>query len=514
MLKRVWIMALVLLAAAVALATPARADPEDIAAVSRSVVRVVLVAEDGNRVFFVGHGSGVMVTPDTVLTNAHVVEPVRGDSSIVIGIIPSQGRKSYGGRLIAYSPVKDLAIIKLESGRLPPATLYSQPLDDGANVVAIGYPAAVDRAQGLELSELIEPMAPVKTTGVLSGGRTSRDVDTLLHTAPIAAGNSGGPLVDTCGRIVGINSFGSLSNGNDAEFGFAVSARELMQFLRKAKIGFSSTDAPCRSSADLTREEERRADAAQADQMQSQRTAEITLAKAHADAARQADEAIITARENHMALAAILLVLALAAGGAATVVLLRGKRKPGIACAMLGGLLFVLAIYAFLSRPAFSERDDRIADMLKENAPASSGSNLSYAGTNMCTLNAERSRITVSEQPEISLQWNDNGCVNARTQYGRDGTLWSRIFVPNTDQTVSVNSFDPVSGEFRTERFLLGLDEMEKARTIRGRYTNKSCSPDAAQRASLEDMQKALRQALPAHPNEVLVYECTGNEPG
>ena len=49
---------------------------------------------------------------------------------------------------------------------------------------------------------------------------------------------------------------------------------------------------------------------------------------------------------------------------------------------------------------------------------------------------------------------------------------------------------------------------MEKARAIRSRYTNKSCSPDVSQRASLEDMQKALRLALPAHPNEVLVYEC------
>ena len=512
MLTRFFAIALLLLTAALSLSTPARADPEDIAATSRSVVRVVLVARDGDRVFFVGHGSGVMITPDTVLTNAHVVQPTREDSSIVIGIIPSQGSKSYGGKLVAYSPAKDMAVIRLESGRLPPATLYAPPMDDGSNVVAIGYPAAVDRAQGLQLNDLIEPMAPVKTTGVLSGGRTSRDMDTLLHTAPIAAGNSGGPLVDTCGRVIGINSFGSLSNGNDAEYGFAVSAREMMQFLRSAKVEFSTTSAPCRSTADLTREEERRADAAQAQQMQQQRASDVTLAKARADAERQVDEDIIVGRENHIALAAVLLALALAAGGACAILSVRGQRNPAMASGGVAILLLLGALYAFFSRPDFSEREDRIAALVQTDTPAKSVSNRSFAGTNSCTLDQSRSRITVSEQPEISLKWSDAGCVNDRTQYGRDGQKWTRIFVPETEQTVSVNSFDPVSGEFRTERFLLDLDTMDKAREIRSRYTNKSCSPDEAQRASLEDMQKALRQALPPRPNEVLVYECGNSE--
>ena len=52
---------------------PAQADPADISAASRSVVRVVLAAKDGSKVAFVGHGSGFAVAPDKIVTNAHAV---------------------------------------------------------------------------------------------------------------------------------------------------------------------------------------------------------------------------------------------------------------------------------------------------------------------------------------------------------------------------------------------------------------------------------------------------------
>ena len=245
---------------------PAQADPADISAASRSVVRVVLAAKDGNKVAFVGHGSGFAVAPDKIVTNAHVVEIARQEPSIVIGIIPSQGGTSYGGRIIAFSQDNDLALLQVQDGgRLPPMTVFGGPVGDGADVVAVGYPGSVDRAQGLDLDDLINPMSPVKTTGTVSGGRTTKQFDTILHTAPIASGNSGGPLIDNCGRVLGVNSFGSLSSGSDAEFGFAVSAREIMAFLRKAGVKVGATATPCRSSAEISLEEQQREAAARAE---------------------------------------------------------------------------------------------------------------------------------------------------------------------------------------------------------------------------------------------------------
>ena len=123
------------------------ADAQDLAAASRSVVRVALVATDGESAYFVGHGSGVVVAPGRVLTNAHVVEVTRSESNIVIGIIPAEGTKSFGGRVIAYSPGNDLALISFDpAANLPVATFFSGVAQDGQQVTAIGFPGTVVHA--------------------------------------------------------------------------------------------------------------------------------------------------------------------------------------------------------------------------------------------------------------------------------------------------------------------------------------------------------------------------------
>jgi len=505
------ILALFLLLTTALLTGPAQADPNDISAASRSVVRVVLAAKDGNKVAFVGHGSGFAVAPDKILTNAHVVEIARQESSVVIGIIPSQGGTSYGGRIIAYSPGNDRALIQvLDGGRLPPMAIFGGPVDDGADVVAIGYPGSVDRAQGLDLDDLITPMSPVKTTGTVSGGRTTKQFDTLLHTAPIATGNSGGPLIDNCGRVLGANSFGSVSNGNDAEFGFAVSAREILSFLRKAGVSVGVTATPCRSAAEISQQERLREAAARA---------QVAAAKeAEADKRERAEtmlrtgisQDIIAERENRMAIAALMLALSLLAAGGATVLMVQGKRNPGIGAA--GGAAFLLlgAVIIFLARPDFSEIDDRVAAAMQDKAGDGSPqpASLATSGKYRCTINPQRSRITVSQENELPLEWTDGGCVNGRTQYGRDGAKWSRIFVPNQEQTVTINSFQPDLGEFTEERYLMDLDAMTRARAIRAQYGNKACTADPEALADIEDMVKAIRAELPGQANESLVYEC------
>lgn len=496
---------------------PAQADPADIAAASRSVVRVVLAARDGNKLAFVGHGSGFAIAPDKIITNAHVVEIARQEKSVIIGIIPSQGSKSYGGRVIAYSPGNDLALIQVQDGgRLPAMSFFSGPVADGANVTAIGYPGSVDRAQGLDLDDMIRPISPVKTSGTVSGGRNTKQFDTVLHTAPIASGNSGGPLIDNCGRIVGANSFGSLSDGNDAEFGFAVSSREILSFLRKADVDVRSTSNPCRSVAEISMAEQARENAARA-KVEAAKKAEA--AKRTAEAAKlqnSISQEVIAERENRIALAALMLVLALAVAGGAGIFLIQNKRGPMWGMVGLGATLLLGAVIVFLSRPDFSEIEDRVAAAMKEkfggdpagNKPAAMAS----AGKYQCRINPDRSRITVSEVDELSLDWTTEGCVNGRTQYGRDGAKWSRIFVPNEEQTVTISNFDPDGLEFTTERYLMSFDAMTKARELRTQYGNKNCS--ATEPATqdiltdITDMVRAIRTELPTQANERLVYEC------
>jgi hypothetical protein len=75
------------LVASLVLLSPARAEQQDITAAARSVVRVALVATNGADAYFVGHGSGIAIAPDKVLTNAHVVELAREEKDLVIGVI-------------------------------------------------------------------------------------------------------------------------------------------------------------------------------------------------------------------------------------------------------------------------------------------------------------------------------------------------------------------------------------------------------------------------------------------
>src|ERR1700712_4679764 len=228
------------------LAIPALAqDNRDIDAVSRSVVRVVVVSggEEGSEV---GMGSGVAISSNRILTNAHVVESaVKGDG--FIGIVPSEGTRRYEGKIVAYRADIDLAIIDIGSGRIPPATLYSGAMQDGALVAALGYPYGVDRALAGSMDTVVTPLSPVKSLGHVAGRRSNAQFDPVLHDAAIGRGNSGGPLVDACGRIVGINSFLSLSEGIDSTFAFAISVRELVPFLQKAGVAAAIVGTPCLS---------------------------------------------------------------------------------------------------------------------------------------------------------------------------------------------------------------------------------------------------------------------------
>lgn len=491
-----------------ALATPAvaHAEQQDIAAAARGVVRVVLVATNGSDAYFVGHGSGFAVAPDKIITNAHVVELTREEKNLVIGVIPSEGTKTYGGKIIAYSPGNDLALIQLEEGRLPVSTFYAGALSDGQHVTAIGYPGTVDRAQGLGLKQMVEPLGTVKTSGNISSGRASQNFDTVLHTAPLAAGNSGGPLVDDCGRVLGVNSFGSISDGNDAEFGFAVSWREVASFLRQAGVSSLHTVVPCRSMAE--------ADAAEAalTQRESQQSEQSERARADAreaamDKARDtAEREVISARENAMAGAAVLLALAVLGLGAGGLFYSQGREKRATWLLAGGGVLLFGALGLFFLKPSFSTVDERIQAL--DDKTVVSNNAYAWAGDNICHVDLNRSRLTVSEANDIPFHWAEGGCVNGDIQYIASGTGWQRASIPGEGNYVTVSRFDPVNGVLRVQRWLPDIDTMEKVRALLKNGPVKGCGSDSTLLAKVASLQTDLAALLPPQPNERLVYHC------
>lgn len=503
------------------LALPASADPGDVDAAARGVVRVVLIGEEDGQPVPVSHGTGFAVSPTRIVTNAHVVGEVAQDDTLRIGIVPPEGEGGAFARVVAISPRNDLALLEIAKGalRLPPLALAASAGGNLGEVAAVGYPMNVDLAQGLDIADIFRAQPPVKSRGFLSGERPSRQFDTILHTAPIARGNSGGPLLDPCGRVIGVNSFSADSVGGDAEFYFAVSLRELLPFLRANGVEPVTNALPCRSIDELNAEERQRLEAEQTAARARLAERAETLREVRETARIEAQMAVLEARENRMALALVALLAAIGVGFAAAQWRHNPeRRRQAMIAAGLAAAALVSAVLLWVTRPGLAEIEDRVAAAVAEAeggaAPGQASPEGAAEGALICTLVPDRSRVTAARTDDVAFEWTADGCVNGRTQYGLgQGGEWQRVFAAQDDAAVAVNTYDPDTRTLRTDRYLLGQEALSAAREARAAYTPPACGVTDAAR-TLGEQQSALIAALPDRPNERLVYSCTPRPAG
>ena len=180
----------------------AAAAENAITTADRSVVRVI-VKSGGKYVT----GTGFVVSADgIVVTNNHVVD--NGDEVWVWVKQPDGEPLDLPATIKWVSVDYDLALLKVPGLNRPQLTISSQLPDKGSQVTAIGYPGVADRL-GRNEKNLVESTVTQGIVGrvLKSSWRIGgQQLNILQHGAAVNSGNSGGPLLDTCGRVVGVNT--------------------------------------------------------------------------------------------------------------------------------------------------------------------------------------------------------------------------------------------------------------------------------------------------------------------
>lgn len=162
-------------------------------------------------------GSGVIISPDGyIVTNNHVIENSRSNSTSKLRVTLNDNR-TFEGRVIGTDPSTDIALIKIEAENLPTLVFgNSDALRLGEWVLAIGSPYGLSSTV---TSGIVS--AKARSLGVISNAQMG--IESFIQTdAAVNPGNSGGPLVNVMGEIVGINTVIKSPTGSFTGYSFAV----------------------------------------------------------------------------------------------------------------------------------------------------------------------------------------------------------------------------------------------------------------------------------------------------
>lgn len=204
------------------------------AAIAPSVVTITNTTEDGGDT-----GTGIIVSSDgEIITNNHVVE---GSTDLKVRL--AGATDAVKATILSTDPGNDLALIKLVNASGLTAATFADPtsIAVGDTVVAVGYALALDGG-------------PSVTSGIVSAlNRTLTDsdgaLDGLIQTdAAISSGNSGGPLINLNGQVIGVNTAVYNGGGQTAanNIGFAIGVAEVqrvVKILRNDSTGNNSNSA-------------------------------------------------------------------------------------------------------------------------------------------------------------------------------------------------------------------------------------------------------------------------------
>jgi len=174
-----------------------------------SVVKIRAIAPSCQKVL---EGSGFVLSPDRVMTNAHVVA---GANSVTV----EASGNPYDATVVSYDPTVDIAILSVPNLPSGPLAFANTPVTSGTQAIVMGYPGGGGFVPTpARIRELIELSGP----DIYRSATVNREVYTVR--ASVEQGNSGGPLIDLNGQVLGV-VFGAAVDDNDT--GFVLTAKEV-----------------------------------------------------------------------------------------------------------------------------------------------------------------------------------------------------------------------------------------------------------------------------------------------
>ena len=222
------------------------APPGSVGALMEEATVLVLAQQSAG----LSMGSGFFVSPGHVVSNAHVI----GDAQNII-VVNKALQKPLKATLVSKSESqgRDFAALKVSNApAVTPLSLNTSVMRT-QKVSAWGFPSAVTMDDPKFLA-LMRGDAAAAPEVVFSEGPVNvvlqRNPPLIVHAATVSQGNSGGPLVNENGEVVGINTFIKLDDGSYRQSSLAIVSSALADFLRAAAIPFTLVDAKAAAKAD------------------------------------------------------------------------------------------------------------------------------------------------------------------------------------------------------------------------------------------------------------------------
>jgi S1-C subfamily serine protease len=199
-----------------------------------------------------GLGTGFFISPNLIVTNRHVVEASTSTNVLVTSKALGSVRRATILKVTRNADIgsPDFALLRMEDG-VSSGTLDLTPqVSKLAGVVAAGYPAMVvqndanfRRLQKGDVSAAPDLNLTKGSVQSLQAGPSGTSL--LVHTAAIAKGNSGGPLVDGCGRVVGVNTYVNIDQAQSAKVNYAIRTEVVSTFLQGAGASARTDQRAC-----------------------------------------------------------------------------------------------------------------------------------------------------------------------------------------------------------------------------------------------------------------------------